>query len=117
VPKYKLIVMTNPVEGRADEFNDWYTNVHIPDLLRLPGIVGAQRFSRAAFQRGDGPFPYEYLAIYHCDTNDLEGLIAEIDAKAGTADMPISDAMQVARFACYFEELTELAEAPENAVG
>jgi len=42
-----LIVFTNPVEGRDDEYNDWYTNTHLPDVLKIPGITGAQRFCRA----------------------------------------------------------------------
>lgn len=117
MPKFKLIVMTNPVEGRAEEFNEWYSKVHLADVVKVPGIVRAQRFSRAAFQRGEGPFPWEYLAIYDCDTDDLEGLIAKITAVAGTEDMPISDAMQTARFSCYFEEMGEPVEEPSSAVG
>ncbi|MEQ9574230.1 MAG: hypothetical protein RLN77_01490, partial [Rhodospirillales bacterium] len=27
--KYKLIVLINAIEGREDEFNDWFTNQHM----------------------------------------------------------------------------------------
>jgi len=107
VPRYKLIVMTNAVEGRADEFNHWYTNVHLADFLKLPGVVGAQRFARSEAQRSDGPFPWDYLAIYDCETDNIEGVIAELTAKAGTPEMPISDALVPERFVCFFEEMTD----------
>ena len=48
MPRYNLIVLTNPVDGREDEYNDWYTNVHLDDVLKIPGVVGAQRFRRTS---------------------------------------------------------------------
>ena len=42
--KHVLIALTNPVEGREQEFNEWYDNQHVPDFLALPGCVSAQRF-------------------------------------------------------------------------
>ena len=45
--KYLLISLSNAVEGKEDEFNDWYTNRHMLDLLAVDGFVAAQRFRRA----------------------------------------------------------------------
>ncbi len=45
--KYNLIALTNPLEGRDDEFNDWYTNVHLADVLKLPGVTGGAALSPA----------------------------------------------------------------------
>lgn len=39
-----MLVFANPIAGREAEFNDWYTSVHMGDLLQLEGWVGAQRF-------------------------------------------------------------------------
>ncbi len=47
---YKLLVLTNAVEGRDDEFNQWYDHQHIPDALDVPGYVAAQRFRLADVQ-------------------------------------------------------------------
>lgn len=41
-------VHSNPVPGREDEYNDWYTNQHLSDVLASPGFVAAQRFEVAA---------------------------------------------------------------------
>ena len=54
MPRYNLIVLTNPVDGREDEYNDWYTNVHLDDVLKVPGVVAAQRFRRSNHQRDQG---------------------------------------------------------------
>ena len=46
-----LIVLTEPVAGRDDDFNDWYTWVHIRDVMRMsPVVIAVQRFKRSAQQ-------------------------------------------------------------------
>jgi hypothetical protein len=42
--RYAMLVLANPVPGLEQEFNDWYTNTHMGDLVQLPGWMGAQRF-------------------------------------------------------------------------
>jgi len=41
--KFIQVVFSNPVEGRDAEFNDWYDNVRIPELLAVPGMLSAKR--------------------------------------------------------------------------
>jgi hypothetical protein len=40
--RHVLIVLSNPVAGCVDEYNDWSGNVHLGEVL-LPGFVAAQR--------------------------------------------------------------------------
>ena len=40
--RHVFAVLTNPVEGREDEFNAWYDR-HLHDILRLTGLVSAFR--------------------------------------------------------------------------
>jgi hypothetical protein len=42
--RYAYLVFANPVPGREVEFNDWYQNMHMGDLVQHPGWIGAQRF-------------------------------------------------------------------------
>ena len=44
MPKYTFMVLTNPVEGQEDIYNDWYNNRHLADVLKVPVFVSAQRF-------------------------------------------------------------------------
>jgi hypothetical protein len=102
---YKFIVLTNAVEGKDDEYNDWYSNVHIPDVLAIPGIVKAERFELAEFQRSQSPQPYSYLAIYEIETDDLQRVSEEIGRRAGSSAMVISDAMAQEKLATIFKSL------------
>ena len=91
--RYVSIALTNPVEGWEQEFNEWYDNRHVPDVLALPGCVSAQRFKFTGVQMPNRPCPFEYLAVYEFETDDLEAAVAATVARGGTAAMPRSDAV------------------------
>ncbi|MGC4250099.1 MAG: hypothetical protein QM605_01160 [Sphingobium sp.] len=112
--KFSFIVFTNCVEGRDDEFNKWYTEQHLQDLMRIPGVVSAQRFRRSEHQRDPGPFEWEYLAIYNCETDDIDGIIGEIRSRVNTPAIPISDTLAEKRFFCVFEPITDLQFPKES---
>jgi hypothetical protein len=38
------LVFSNPVPGMEDEFNEWYSDRHVHEIVRVPGYVSAQRF-------------------------------------------------------------------------
>ncbi len=84
----QLLVYSNSVEGKDEEFNRWYDEQHIPDVLRVPGIVAAQRFET---RTGD----WKYLTIYELDTDDIDGVLAALMSRAGTDEMVMSDAIDV----------------------
>jgi hypothetical protein len=42
--RYVYLVMADPLPGREADFNDSYQNMHMGDLVQLPGWTGAQRF-------------------------------------------------------------------------
>ncbi len=91
--RFKLLVLTNAVKGRDDEFNNWYNNQHIPDALDVPGYVAAQRFALAGVQMPGAPASrWRYLAIYDIESNDLKATMTESMSRAGTERMPQSDA-------------------------
>ena len=61
-----MVVQAAPVSpDREDEFNDWYDNVHVPEICSVPGFVSARRY-RAADGSG-------YLAVYEIEADDLSG--------------------------------------------
>ena len=71
--KHTFLVSTNPVEGKDKEYNEWYTNQHIPDVVSVPGIVAAQRFRLADFQMGNGePSPWRSGDLRDSETDDLK---------------------------------------------
>ncbi|MGK2908252.1 MAG: hypothetical protein ACSLE1_00365 [Sphingobium sp.] len=88
-----LIVLSNPNDGRHEDFNDWYSNVHVRDVMRLPGSSAVQRLRLTPEQVRDGADvvadrAFEYLAVYEC--HDIERLSAG-HAPVFTPMMLISD--------------------------
>ncbi|MBV8134304.1 MAG: hypothetical protein JO121_01505 [Deltaproteobacteria bacterium] len=107
--KYAFIVLTNPVEGKESEYNDWYNRQHIPDVLNVPGFVSAQRFRLADTQMNrDENRAHKYLAIYEIETDDLAGTLKELRARAGTAEIVPSDAIDMKKVATHI--FTPVAE-------
>ncbi|KHK98817.1 hypothetical protein LK09_08005 [Microbacterium mangrovi] len=81
-----LVVLTEPVEGAEADFEHWYENVHVPDLLRLPSVLSVRRFALNA-KTGNGT-GQRYLAVYEVtDTTQAE---QEVTRAGETGQMPIS---------------------------
>ena len=95
--RHLMVVMTNPVEGREDEYNTWYDDRHLADVLKIPGIVSAERLELSPVQRMDPPHPYGYLALYWIETDNLQGVVDELRTRVGTELMPASDALAAER--------------------
>jgi hypothetical protein len=53
--RHFVLLSTNPVDGREQEFNDWYDNVHIPDCLGTSGFVAGTRYKLSDRQANMGP--------------------------------------------------------------
>ena len=54
--------------SREEEFNDWYDNIHLPDVLETPGFVAATRYVIREPQDDRG----KYVAVYEIETDDFE---------------------------------------------
>jgi hypothetical protein len=88
-----LIVWNNPLASREDEYNRWYSEVHIGDLLRIDGVGAASRFVRhdAAYAPGRPRALHRYLAVY--ELLDRYQVMRAIPKRRGTAAMMLTDAL------------------------
>ena len=103
--RYLFVVNSNPAEGREQEYNEWYSNRHIADLLALPGVVSARRFVLNNTQLADVPQHFKYLALYEIETDDLQDFIGQLLSRSGTESMPISAALSNTISAILWKEL------------
>ncbi len=112
--RYTFVVLTNASGGRDGEFNEWYNNKHIPDVLNIPGFVAAQRFSIASAQMDGATSPWRYLALYELDTDDLAGALKELAARVGTPAMVMSDSLDMKGIGAYvFSPIAERVVAKQ----
>lgn len=85
-----FVVCSNAVGGGEDEYNEWYTERHLDETLRVPGVVSAQRFRLHRDQMaGREASPYEYLAIYECE-GDVSAILAEFERRRQTGELTYS---------------------------
>lgn len=90
--KQLLVVLSNAHAGRDDEFNEWYSYVHVRDVMRSRSAIAVQRFALSEAQLPGRATPeHRYLALYEAD--DHHGL-TEGHAEVFTAAMPISEAFR-----------------------
>lgn len=86
------VALSNPVEGEDAAFNQWYDERHIPDVLAVPGMIAAQRFTLAPETAGKVS-PWRYMARYEIAASRTNAVMAEVMKRAGTDAMPISPAL------------------------
>jgi hypothetical protein len=79
MPKYLMLALNGPTEGEGDEtaYNDWYNNVHVPDLRLIDGVTSARRFKVIGSKRADWP----YVAAYEIETDDIPKLMKDLETK------------------------------------
>ena len=106
--KHVLLVFTDPVPGRTEEFNSWYREVHLPDVLGLPGFRAAQRFIAKSGLHDEQP-EHQYLAIYEIDEEDLSAALNTL--REGLASFEKTDAMVPALVTYAFTAVDDRREA------
>lgn len=89
-----LIVFSDPTpDADVERFNRWYTDVHVPDVLRLGGARSARRYRSSGVSLLPGiPEPGGYVAVYQIEADtedDVRALAEKLQAglAAGQADI------------------------------
>ena len=100
-----MVVLTRPIEGREDEFNEWYNDQHLDDVLAIPGFTAAQRF-RMVGDPVNTANAWKYHAIYEVDHDDPQSVLDEMAARVGTDRMPMSEALAEDLYCVLYEEMT-----------
>jgi hypothetical protein len=98
----RMIVFTIPTSaGESEELDRWYDEQHVPDLLAVPGVVGAQRFDLRKIKSPQGSPEWQFLAIYRIEADDIDAVFAEMNARMGTPRMPRSAALDSSKTLAY----------------
>jgi hypothetical protein len=87
-----LVVFQNPVDGRRDAYDDWYTNIHIRDAMRLDGAIATRRFIVSQDQlviRGSPVRPQHWAHTIYEWESAAKSVQGHTD-RAGTPAMEIS---------------------------
>jgi hypothetical protein len=110
-----LVAHQNAAAGRDADYNDWYSNIHIRDVMRLPGAIAVRRFKRDAVQmtwQGARIEPrHAYFTLY--ELSDLDAVIDGHLRYARTDRMLISNAGDFTDpYAYYFQPCDDSQTLP-----
>jgi hypothetical protein len=90
---YRMIMLSSALPGRDEEYQRWYDEVHIPDMLKVPGFVAAQRFRIARNVTGKTEFPY--VAIYEIEADSPEAAVGAMGAAIASGQVRMSDTVDI----------------------
>jgi hypothetical protein len=79
--RHVIAVLSEPVEGKEDEFNDWYENTHIDEVLSSAVVASGERFRLSAERGAKCPLPY--LAFYEVEAESGEAAIKRLEESRG----------------------------------
>ena len=91
-----MLVYSNPsASDQREAFNRWYDEVHLQEVLQVPGVVAASRFQYDDDQMlpGDNPLGRNYLAVYEIEAEDLQQVRDTM--LATSADRTHSDSLEL----------------------
>ena len=109
--KYKMVVFTNAVEGKDKDFNDWYQNTHLKQIVSIKSFVQAQRFRFHTNIVPGGPDPARYMAIYDIETDDINASLGAMNEFAASGRMPLPDSMAQPIIGAVYEDFGEVVKA------
>jgi hypothetical protein len=105
------LVLTNAKPGQEAEFNEWYDQVHLHDILKVPGIEWAQRFRISQVKRGANydtmPAPFQYLALYELE-GSAEQVLQGIEQARKAGQIPWSPALDPVFSAYIYEPISDV---------
>ncbi len=91
MPRGIMVVQSAPSDpAREDEFNDWYSNTHLPQICAVPGIVAGRRYR----VHGEAGEAHPYLAVYEIDADDLGAPLKALYARFASGEIATSDVLQ-----------------------
>lgn len=79
MPRYLMVALNGPTGGEVNEdaYNEWYDDIHIPDLREVTGVQWARRFKVVKSKNAQWP----YVAAYEIECDDPDALIQELATK------------------------------------
>lgn len=99
--RYSFLVLTVPFSDTDTEFNRWYDQQHLPDVLDVPGFVEARRFKILDSTLAGGTTMWRYAAIYEMECEDPQSVLAAMRQRIGTPQMQISHTLDRSKSATF----------------
>lgn len=110
--EYTLVIYSNPAHGKEQEYNDWYNNQHLSDVLTVPGFISARRYKLSDVKLDEAmpEPPHRYVAFYNMKTDNPEAALTDLRTRVETGLIGLSESMDPNFMAYCYEAASELCE-------
>jgi hypothetical protein len=112
---FRFLVLSNAVAGQEGEFNAWYDNEHLGDLLAHAGFAAAQRYRVAAPGPGLDVAPFQYAAVYETEAADASEAHARLMDALRSGRVRGTGAIAPGSVALWLEAIGDRRTAAANA--
>jgi len=109
MPKTMMLVFSNPATPAQEaEYNRWYSEKHIHDVAKVPGVVSAARYRLAKgieLLPGVGGNPQGWLAVYELEARtdgELEKFANALRASLADGSVDVSPALGMSDLSASF---------------
>ena len=102
-----LMTLMNAAEGCEDEFNEWYGNVHLKDVLSVPGFLSAKRFKTIEDDVLNPSPSWTYMTIYQIDRDMVTTAFQELRRRIGAGEILMSPSITSERLTFFFDEVPQ----------
>lgn len=83
MPRWLIVVQANCSDpDRENEFHEWYDNTHIPDVLKVPGIVAVTRYENVT----PGEQPSRFLTLLEVEAEDVWAVTTALQENSAQAE-------------------------------
>jgi hypothetical protein len=110
MPRFRMIMLSQANPGRDEDYERWYDEIHIPDMMQVPGFVAVQRFRVVKDVLGKTPYPF--CTIYEIEADSADAALGAMFAALQSGKVRMSDSVDPATgqgFIC--EEVRERVTA------
>ncbi len=98
--KYVMVVQSKAAEGRNDDYNAWYDDIHLGEICALPGVLSGRRFEFDSALVGAPGQPH--LSIYEIETDDIDAFAAEMGKRSMDGTIRQTDTLDFSSTALWF---------------
>lgn len=101
--KFYMVLRSAALPGRHQEYSDWCSNRHFPDMLRVPAVRGIKRFRDIDTSAEDGQV--RFVTLIELDCEDPRDVLAEFGRRIAAKDMDTSDSYDASSVTMQFAAL------------
>ena len=89
--QYLVLIKSNAVKGREADYERWYNDIHLPEILARDGFTGGQQFRVEEGHPEAGRF--SHFVAMDLKTDDPEAALAALGEAFASGDMTPTDTL------------------------